>query len=232
MTQDRNAGHRECSSLIPERIFERRTLPSTLSNGVRNRPRKRLRLTPPDSDDESAMNDGNRSASELWWSAVQSDTLLSNGLPHLVQFPPAPSSGYPPLRVKPESSLSKPPKRKRLKKIHHSTAPPNTLLGMMNSNIKMLKRVRRTHAKFAALNLNAEDGGGAELEEPPETAEDDPVEEFVDERPWEAVVGSKGGDGQSGIEVGGERAAHCLRWTNRKVLEHAGFQGKCLQCRR
>jgi len=99
----------------------------------------------------------------------------------------------------------------------------------MNSNIKTLKRVRRTHAKFAALNLTAEDGGGADLDEPPETAEDDPVDEFVDERPWKALVGLKGGDIESGIELGGEPAVHCLRWMNGKVLEHAGFQGECSQ---
>jgi len=95
----------------------------------------------------------------------------------------------------------------------------------MNSNIKTLKRVRRTHAKFAALNLNAEDGGGADLDEPPETAEDDPVDEFVDERPWKVVVGLNGGDTEDGVELGKEPAVHCLRWMNGKVLEHAGFQG-------
>jgi transcriptional activator SPT7 len=98
---------------------------------------------------------------------------------------------------------------------------------MMNSNIKTLKRVRRTHAKFAALNLNAEDGGVADLDEPPETAEDYPVDEFVDERPWKTLVGLKCGDIESGAELGGERAVHCLRWMNGKVLEHAGFQGEC-----
>ena len=99
----------------------------------------------------------------------------------------------------------------------------------MNSNIRTLKRVRRTHAKFAALNLNAEDGGVADLDEPPETAEDDPVDEFVDERPWKVVAGLNGGDMESGVELGREPAVHCLRWMNGKVLEHAGFQGECSQ---
>jgi transcriptional activator SPT7 len=98
----------------------------------------------------------------------------------------------------------------------------------MSSNVKTLKRVRRTHVKFAALNLNAEDGGGMGMDEPPETAEEDPVDEFVDERPWKVRVGLRDGDVESGIELGGERAADCLRWTNGKVLEHAGFQGECL----
>lgn len=201
-----------------------------LSNGIHNRPRKRIRLTPPESDDESAIGERNRDGTELWWSAAQSDALLANGLPSLVQFPPSSSSRYSPLQVKPASNPLKLSKRKRLKKKPQaSTAPPNTLLGIMSANIKTLKRVRRTHVKFAALNLNAEDGGGLGSDEPPETAEDDPVDEFVDERPWKALVGLKGGDIESGIELGGERAVHCLRWMNGKVLEHAGFQGECLQ---
>ncbi|KAH0829043.1 hypothetical protein J3R83DRAFT_2498 [Lanmaoa asiatica] len=197
-----------------------------LPNGIHNRPRKRARLTPPDSEDERVIRERNRSATELWWSATQSDALLANGLPSLIQFPPSSSSNYPPLQVRAKSSPLKPAKRKRLKKKSQvPTAPSNTLLGIMNSNLKTLKRVRRTHAKFAALNLNAEDGGGAGTDEPPETAEDDPVNEFVDERPWGALVGLKGGDIESGIELGGERAVHCLRWMSGKVLEHAGFQG-------
>ncbi|KAF8132050.1 hypothetical protein EV363DRAFT_1449731 [Boletus edulis] len=195
-------------------------------NGIRNRPRKRARLTPPDSDEEIATRERNRNVTELWWSATQSDALLANGLPSLVQCPPLPSSSHPPLQVKPKPSPLRSPKRKRLKKrLKAPTAPPNTLLSIMNSNIKTMKRVRRTHAKFAALNLNAEDGGGGggDLDEPPETAEDDPVDEFVDGRPWRVLVGLKGGD--SNIELGGEQAVHCLRWMNGRVLEHAGFQG-------
>lgn len=206
-----------------------KSFPNPLSNGIHDRPRKRVRLTPPESDDESAIRERDRNATELWWSATQSDALLANGLPSLVQFPPSFSS-YPPLQVKAKSSSLKLPKRKRLKKKPQApTAPPNTLLGIMNSNVKTLKRVRRTHAKFAALNLNAEDGGGLGTDEPPESAEDDPVDEFVDERSWKALVGLKGGDIENGIELGGERAVHCLRWMNGKVLEHAGFQGECSQ---
>lgn len=199
--------------------------PELLSNGIRNRPRKRVRLTPPDSDDDYAVRERNRNVTELWWSVAQSDALLANGLPSLVHH--SSSSSYLPIQPKPEPSPLQPSKRKRLKKkLYAPTAPPNTLLGIMNSNIKTLKRVRRTHAKFAALNLNAEDGGVADLDEPPETAEDDPVDEFVDERPWKALVGLRSGDMESGVELGGERAVHCLRWMNGKVLEHAGFQGK------
>ncbi|KAF9222438.1 hypothetical protein BS17DRAFT_735927 [Gyrodon lividus] len=199
-----------------------------LLNGIPHRPRKRARLTPPDSDDESAARERNRDVTELWWSAVQSDALLANGLPSLPQYLPPSQSGRPSPQVKVESSPSKLLKRKRLKqKSNAHTAPPNTLLALMSSNVKTLKRVRRTHAKFAALNLNAEDGGGMGMgmDEPPDTAEEDPVDEFVDERPWEVRVGLRGGDMEGGIELGGETAVDCLRWMNGKVLEHAGFQG-------
>ncbi|KIK92999.1 hypothetical protein PAXRUDRAFT_26504 [Paxillus rubicundulus Ve08.2h10] len=196
-----------------------------LLNGIPHRPRKRTRLTPPDSDDD-ATRERHREATELWWSAVQSDALLANGLPCLPRYPPPSKSGRPSLQVKVETSPSKSLKRKRLKPNSKApTAPPNTLLALMSSNVKTLKRVRRTHAKFAALNLNAEDGGGMGMDEPPETAEEDPVDEFVDERPWKVRAGLRDMDMESGIELGGETAVDCLRWTNGKVLEHAGFQG-------
>ncbi|KIJ15637.1 hypothetical protein PAXINDRAFT_169074 [Paxillus involutus ATCC 200175] len=195
-----------------------------LLNGIPHRPRKRARLTPPDSDDD-ATRERHREATDLWWSAVQSDALLANGLPCLPQYPPPPQSGRPSLRVKVETSPSKPLKRKRLKqKSKAPTAPPNTLLALMSSNVKTLKRVRRTHVKFAALNLNAEDGGGMGMDEPPETAEEDPVDEFVDERPWKVRVGLRDGDVESGIELGGERAADCLRWTNGKGASAAALE--------
>ncbi|KAF9235279.1 hypothetical protein BU15DRAFT_89630 [Melanogaster broomeanus] len=183
--------------------------PRWIRNGIPHRPRKRAQR--------------NREVTDLWWSAVQSDALLANGLPSLLQ--PLPSqSGRPSPRVKVESSPS--PKRKRLKqKSKVPIAAPDTLLALMNSNVKTLKRVRRTHAKFAALNLNTEDGGGMGMDEPPETAEEDPVDEFVDERPWKVRVGLKGSVTEGGVEMGGETAADCLRWMNGKVLEHAGFQG-------
>ena len=219
-----NAGYCECSCLILDDTFEHQKF----SNGIRHRPRKRARLTPPDSGDENCMRERNRNAVDLWWSAAQSDALLPNGLPCLVQYPSS-NSNCPPPQVKPESNSLRPPKRKRVKrKPQVPTAPPNTLLGIMSSNVRTLKRVRRTHAKFAALNLNTDDGGGAlGLDEPPESAEDDPVDEFVDERPWKVLAGFKG-EMESGVELGGARAMHCLRWMNGKVLEHAGFQGACL----
>ena len=95
-----------------------------------------------------------------------------------------------------------------------------------------MKRVRHTHAKFAALNLNssnneeAEGGlsdiggfgsGGVGGEEEGVGIDDDKV----DERPWSL----KGKRKVKGVEIGEENAADCVRWMGGKVLEHAGFQG-------
>jgi len=97
----------------------------------------------------------------------------------------------------------------------------NSLLSIINGNIKTLKRVRRTHAKFAALSLNTEEG-----DEPPDVGEDGIVDEVIDERPWRArYTGLRQAKGQVELEVGEKNADQCLKWMNRKVLEHAGFQG-------
>ena len=89
----------------------------------------------------------------------------------------------------------------------------------INNNIRTLKRVRRTHDKFLALNLNSEDGSGPNL--PPELPEpvdaDDDIDVQVDERPWR----TRG----TGLEVGEQDANDCLHWMGSKVLEHVGFQG-------
>jgi len=94
----------------------------------------------------------------------------------------------------------------------------------MNSNIKTLKRVRRTHTKFAALDQNAEEGGMGD--EPPDVGEEGTVEDVIDERPWRARYAGLGqGKGPVELEVGEKNADECLKWMNQKVLEHAGFQG-------
>ncbi|KAH7911321.1 hypothetical protein BJ138DRAFT_1150946 [Hygrophoropsis aurantiaca] len=169
-------------------------------NGIAShRPRKRVRLTPPDSDDDE-VND-------LWWNAMQSDALLGNGLPSLPHFsPPSPSP-----HAQSGSSRHLVKKRKRRKK---ASAASNTMLSVMNSNIKTLKRVRRTHAKFAALNMNSEEG--VAVDEPPDLGEED-IEETIDERPWRPQG--------TGIEIGEAHASDCLRWMDGKILEHVGFQG-------
>ncbi|KAG0701178.1 hypothetical protein DFH29DRAFT_990202 [Suillus ampliporus] len=196
-------------------------------NGSSYRPRKRVRLTPtpfapiPTADDPNSP----------WWSSVQSDSFLANGLPALPQ-PFAASTHYPPSQHTPSSSsqLLRPRKRRKLRTLSKTkykdrdTPAPNTLLSIMNTNIKTLKRVRRTHAKFAALNLNSEEGGMGD--EPPDMGEEGIVDEVIDERPWRArYAGLRQVKGPVELEVGEKNADECLRWMNQKVLEHAGFQG-------
>ena len=112
----------------------------------------------------------------------------------------------------------------------------------MNNNIKTMKRLRHTHARFAALNLgssNVDDpdglGGGdgagyAGHVATPMVAtgtEEDAigvVDDKVDERPWR--LPGRGRRKISGIELGERNAMDCVRWMNEKVLEHAGFQGR------
>ncbi|KAH7907534.1 hypothetical protein BJ138DRAFT_1213129 [Hygrophoropsis aurantiaca] len=62
-----------------------------------------------------------------------------------------------------------------------ANAASGAILNVINSNIKTLTRIRRTHAKFAALNMNLEEG--FVVDEPPDLGEED-IEETIDERPW------------------------------------------------
>ncbi|KAF5355103.1 hypothetical protein D9756_005773 [Leucocoprinus leucothites] len=65
-------------------------------------------------------------------------------------------------------------------------------------------------------------------------ADDEILNEKVDEKPWVMMQKGKGkGKGKEreqvarvgGVEVGEKNAWGCLQWTNQKVLEHVGFQG-------
>jgi transcriptional activator SPT7 len=73
----------------------------------------------------------------------------------------------------------------------------------MGANIRAAKRVRRAHARLAAL---------ADDDVPPAAAEDEPGLELdrVDDAPWRAGGGAPG---------------DALRWAGGRVVEHAGFQG-------
>ncbi|KAG1789577.1 hypothetical protein EV424DRAFT_1338564 [Suillus variegatus] len=182
-------------------------------NGSSYHPRKRVRLIPAPFAPLPTPNDPN----STWWSSVQSDSFLANGLPALPQ-PFAASTLYP--QSQPTASSSHPIAKYK----DRDTPAPNTLLSIMNTNIKTLKRVRRTHAKFAALNLNAEEGGMGD--EPPDIGEEGMVDEVIDERPWRSrYAGLRQVKGPVELEVGEKNADECLKWMNRKVLEHEGFQG-------
>ncbi|KAJ7346467.1 hypothetical protein DFH08DRAFT_700766 [Mycena albidolilacea] len=196
-------------------------------NGLDDRPRKRQRQ--------------DNSDPHLWWAAVHSDALLPNGLPAIAHRSsrPLPSS---------QSPAAAPLKRRRKRK-KDKEAKEKTLLALMNNNIRTMRRLRHTHARFAALGLSAGapatdefDQGGMpppplpplglppaplqagllSMPELPEREEDAVVgENEVDDRPWGIELDDEPPD----IEVGAANADQCMRWMGSKVLEHAGFQG-------
>ncbi|KAI0941499.1 hypothetical protein AcW1_003374 [Taiwanofungus camphoratus] len=163
------------------------------------RPRKRART----------QQSAERDVVELWWDALQSDDLLGNGLPTLVYQS---SEDVPSLS--PAKAIVDPPRERKTHR-HKKTEPPkSSLLSHLNNNIRTMRRVRSTHAKFAALSQNIEEviGPPAPSDLPPED-----VEDILDERPWKPMG--------SGIDIGEENADDCLHWMGSKILEHAGFQG-------
>ncbi|KAI5116535.1 hypothetical protein M0805_009046 [Coniferiporia weirii] len=150
---------------------------------------------------------------ELWWEATTSTTLMANGLPTLAYTSSsaceAPQHVVPPV----------PKSIRRKKKKRPPEQQQKSLLGIINNNINALRRVRRTHAKFAALNTSSDEGPGSgtvELPEPIADEADADVEVTVDDRLWR----SRG----TGLEVGERDADECLHWMGTKVLEHSGFQ--------
>ena len=173
-----------------------------LRNGfLDDRPRKRARM----------QGSADKEVVELWWDAMRSDALVANGVPSLVRASSEMSSSSPP------NAITDPPRQatQRRKKKKQKTSPPNTMLHHMNNNIRTLRRVRTTHAKFSALNQSLEENGGVAPPPVHDAAED--LDDVVDDRPWKPVG--------SGLDMGQENATDCLRWMGGKVLEHAGFQG-------
>ena len=110
--------------------------------------------------------------SQLWWGAVQSDSLLNNGLPGIPFGPSSSSSSSTSSSSKLQHPSSVKHKRRKPPKQQQQRQPanPKSLLSMMNHNIMTMRRVRHTHAKFAALTASsappedeeqgAEGGGG------------------------------------------------------------------------
>ena len=76
-----------------------------------------------------------------------------------------------------------------------------------------MARVRRTHAKFVALNAAADSTNPAV-----------PAPEPATELEADEMVLKEDGWRPRG-EVGREAADDCLGWMGSKVLQHAGFQG-------
>ncbi|KAF5387200.1 hypothetical protein D9757_006885 [Collybiopsis confluens] len=162
---------------------------------------------------------------QLWWTTVQSDSLLPNGLP---EIPIASSSSSPHPFFKlpiPDSIPGVTKKKKRRKKLPDSYRPedkPKALLTMMNNNIRTIKRVRHTNARFAALGLSKDIGegdGDNETTGPVFSAPasagvglaggdamdiEEVTDDRVDERPWK--VPTRRGRRLSGIEIGNKNA--------------------------
>lgn len=155
---------------------------------------------------------------DLWWDAMRSDALIGNGLP-VLRYPHSDSSeSFPFSNIDDSPRKINPQQRKKRKKQITSSQQQNTLLHHMNNNIKTLRRLRSTHAKFTALKEANEDANAS----PPTSFEPQPppiedVEDVLDERPW-VVRGS-------GLDIGERNADDCLHWMGSKVLEHVGFQG-------
>lgn len=203
------------------------------------RPRKRQR-----NRSRERRSPQNSNPVELWWDATTSSTLMANGLPTLTYsssfaceapyFPPSSSTS---LASKSDPKAQSVKKRRKKRPPEGQSRPqPRSLLGLINNNVRSLKRVRRVHDKFLLLNLdkgNAEDGAGGGLSvfgsvEPLEPVriqgsnvaldEDDAdaLDVILDDQPWR----SRG----TGLEIGEEDANDCLHWMGTKVLEHSGFQ--------
>lgn len=175
-----------------------------------NRPWKRQRT----------RSRGDAEPVELWWDATTTATFMANGLPELKYRNSALAEGVD-CTVPPPTHIE--PLRKKRRKRPPEKQVPRSLLSLLNNNIRTIRRVRRTHDKFLALNINADDGSGQPAMEPPEPVVDEQdidVDVVIDERPWR----SRG----TGLEVGEMDADDCLHWMGHKVLEHAGFQSERL----
>ena len=141
---------------------------------------------------------------------MRSEELLANGVPSLVHSSSDVSA------MLPSSTITDPPRQSnRRRKKKKQVSSPNTMLYHMNNNIRTLRRVRTTHAKFSVLTQSMDEAGGLAQPIIHEIAEE--LDDVVDERPWKPLG--------SGIDMGEENATDCLHWMGSKVLEHAGFQG-------
>ncbi|CDO69432.1 hypothetical protein BN946_scf184791.g27 [Trametes cinnabarina] len=169
-----------------------------LNGFLDDRPRKRARTQSPVDKD----------VVELWWDAMRSDQMIGNGFPSLMHD----SSDIP---LPTSSSILTDPSRPSRRRKKKQLSPPNSLLFHMNNNIRTLRRVRTTHAKYSSLIQSAEDGGG--FAPPPVQDIPEELDDALDERPWKPPG--------AGLELGVENADDCLHWMGSKVLEHAGFQG-------
>ncbi|KAK2464438.1 hypothetical protein APHAL10511_003586 [Amanita phalloides] len=150
---------------------------------------------------------------ELWWGAVQSDALLANGLPRIRiassrQCARTASKSDEQAHTLTSSIQTPSIKHKARHKSKHTGAEPNriepgpmSLFSLINSNIKTMKRVRHTHARFASLiaNTTALNGTDEPVDGLPPTAG------TVDGLPSQAggVAGSSGFGSNVGMSATG-----------------------------
>ncbi|KAK0490427.1 hypothetical protein IW261DRAFT_1432039 [Armillaria novae-zelandiae] len=130
-----------------------------------------------------------------------------NGLPGVPQ-PRAPKS---PLQLQ---------RKKRRKQPEPPRLNPKSLLTLMNNNIRTMRRVRHTHAKFSALGGTGTEDSDSSLGEPMVVPDEEAAVVDVDTRPW-----SLGKTGVRIEDIGEKNGTDCLQWMSKKVLEHSGFQG-------
>ncbi|KAK0447963.1 hypothetical protein EV421DRAFT_1900630 [Armillaria borealis] len=169
-------------------------------NGQITRPRKRARVAPQYPIPLPSESDD---ITQMWWTAAQSDLLLPNGLPGVPQ-PRPPKS----------------PRKKRRKQPEPPRPNPKSLLTLMNNNIRTMRRVRHTHAKFSALGGTGTEDSDSSLGEPMIVPDEEAAVVDVDTRPW-----SLGKTGMRIEDIGEKNSTDCLQWMSKKVLEHSGFQG-------
>ncbi|KAK0226915.1 hypothetical protein EDD85DRAFT_854061 [Armillaria nabsnona] len=172
-------------------------------NGQIARPRKRARVAPQYPIPLPSESDH---ITQMWWTAAQSDLLLPNGLPGVPQPRP------------PKSPLLK--RKKRRKQPEPPRPNPKSLLTLMNNNIRTMRRVRNTHAKFSALGGTGTEDSDSSLGEPMIVPDEEAAVVDVDTRPW-----SLGRTGMRIEDIGEKNSTDCLQWMSKKVLEHSGFQG-------
>ncbi|PSR71540.1 hypothetical protein PHLCEN_2v12591 [Hermanssonia centrifuga] len=182
-----------------------------LNGFAESRPRKRAKTTQEDKD-----------IVDLWWDAMQSAVMIGNGVPTLRY-----SSSGDPSDTTPPPTITDPPRmpgqraRKKRRKQTGDVYSERSMLHHMNNNIRILRRVRSTHARLTALKESNDDAAGTGVVQPSQPSFEplaaDEVEAVVEDTPWPLP--------SSDVELGEENADHCLHWMGTKVLEHAGFQG-------
>ncbi|EJD40346.1 hypothetical protein AURDEDRAFT_187007 [Auricularia subglabra TFB-10046 SS5] len=146
---------------------------------------------------------------DLWWELMRTDTMLGGGLP------PIPAMPTPRKRILKKKKLSAQAKATKVagkRPVAKKKKASQSLLHLMNKNIKTLKRIQRIHDKFSILKeaMSAEPGAAPPPPAPPAEVEDEAIY-----RPWK----------RRAPEIDAAQAEDCMKWMSTKVLQHEGFGG-------